>query len=721
MGLGYWCFATNVCVTIFQSRLVRVPKPQWHLWKFFATGAAALTVGTVQGVIQVQPANADWLYKAGHAGEWIDPISHAHINLVTGLTMLVAGAFFALIRTAGGVEPSRRLAEHRLLRAARRLARLLLLDPLPRLPRGRPRRPPRPHAGAGRGGDGAAPVPDHGLRDRDVRGVLAAARDDRPGGLAERGPAAAVRARGLRGAGGRHAAGPGAGGAARERGPRPGRRGRRRDRQPARPAEHARRPDAPADGALPRRAARARSRVAGAPRAPDRAPGRHRDRRLLRGGSDVLGDRGASRRSRRVLRLGRLRARAVAVARARAGLAARARRVRRLRLGGVAHDRAPARSRACVDRRRAARLLGHDPAARQAAEPGGARGLRAAARADGLPGRRLALRRVPVHRLDPAAGRAGADVGGDPGRLQPVRAGAAAGCRLEGRARLAARDGAALVRPALPRPRAPPRPARGPAAARRQGAPDEQRLPRPGQRRARRDGVAARGDSVRPRARGRGREHRPLLVRAEADARGHRPVREHEAWPGEAVRLGRAAVHHARGRAPDPCAGRALAARPRVGPGRGQGVPAVRPRPGRLGRARRRESLSPRARALSREAAAAGKLRLRRHPRRDVRRARLRVPARRAAVRRRDGDQLPAARGCPGRAGRAAAALRVAARARVRGAAPALVPAPPLRREGALGPRLPLLRARRRLRGARAADRLEPGALPDLLPRGRRA
>ena len=110
MGLGYWCFATNVALTIFQSRLVKVPKPQWHLWKFFATGAAALTVGTVQGVIQVQPANANWLYKAGHAGEWIDPISHAHINLVTGLTMLVAGALFALVGSAGGVEPSRRLA-----------------------------------------------------------------------------------------------------------------------------------------------------------------------------------------------------------------------------------------------------------------------------------------------------------------------------------------------------------------------------------------------------------------------------------------------------------------------------------------------------------------------------------------------------------------------------------------------------------------------------------
>src|SRR5256884_2333777 len=106
MGLGYWCFAANVGLTVFQSRLVRVPKPQWHLWKFLATGAAALTVGTVQGVIQVQPHNADWLYKAGHAGDWIDPISHAHINLVTGLTMLVAvGLFFLLPLARGGEAP----------------------------------------------------------------------------------------------------------------------------------------------------------------------------------------------------------------------------------------------------------------------------------------------------------------------------------------------------------------------------------------------------------------------------------------------------------------------------------------------------------------------------------------------------------------------------------------------------------------------------------------
>src|SRR4051794_24883732 len=83
MGLGYWCFAANVLITVFQARLVRVPKPHAHLWKFLATGAVALTVGTVQGVIQVTPRNADWLYRAKHAGEWIDPISHAHVNLVT--------------------------------------------------------------------------------------------------------------------------------------------------------------------------------------------------------------------------------------------------------------------------------------------------------------------------------------------------------------------------------------------------------------------------------------------------------------------------------------------------------------------------------------------------------------------------------------------------------------------------------------------------------------
>ena len=110
MGLGYWCFAATVFLTVFHARLVRVAKPDGHLWKFLAVGAGALTVGTVQGVIQVQPTNASWLYEAGHAGEWIDPISHAHINLVTGLTMLVVGVAFYLLPRFGGTRPSRRTA-----------------------------------------------------------------------------------------------------------------------------------------------------------------------------------------------------------------------------------------------------------------------------------------------------------------------------------------------------------------------------------------------------------------------------------------------------------------------------------------------------------------------------------------------------------------------------------------------------------------------------------
>ena len=109
MGLGYWCFAANVALTVFQARLVHVPKPNGHLTKFLLTGALALTAGTVQGVIQVAPANADWLYRAQHAGEWIDPISHAHINLVTGLTMLVAGSVFALLGLLGAGAPPARL------------------------------------------------------------------------------------------------------------------------------------------------------------------------------------------------------------------------------------------------------------------------------------------------------------------------------------------------------------------------------------------------------------------------------------------------------------------------------------------------------------------------------------------------------------------------------------------------------------------------------------
>ena len=63
--------------------------------------------------------------------------------------------------------------------------------------------------------------------------------------------------------------------------------------------------DAAPDGALARLAARARSRMAGAAREAHRAPGGNRDSRLLRRRGDVLGGRGAPRLPRRVVRLRR--------------------------------------------------------------------------------------------------------------------------------------------------------------------------------------------------------------------------------------------------------------------------------------------------------------------------------------------------------------------------------------------------------------------------------
>ena len=314
----------------------------------------------------------------------------------------------------------------------------------------------------------------------------------------------------------------------------------------------------------------------------------------------------------------------------------------------------------------------------------------------------------------------GADLGGDSGRLQPVRAGAAAGRRLEGRARLAPRDGAALVGLALPRPCAPARPARRPAAA------SARPSGRSGYRA--RVSVALGGMALLlvaipfvPAVAGVGGS----TVRYSYEPRLTREV------TGQFVSTKRGPVKlfawsdpqstYASGRASAPCAGRALAAGPRRRPGRAKAYQLYDlDRGGSV--LLRASRASPRELALAPRAAAAAGRATRSSPRtrgcsgdatsptcascRRLCRSRRSAPGRTRRSR---------------RARRAAAALRGAARARVRGAAPALVAAPPLGREGALGPRLPPLRGRRRLRGGRAADRLERGALPHLLPRRRRA
>jgi len=96
MGVGYWTYVLNVFLTVWSARYV-VHKPFGYLTKFMLVSAAALFVGTVQGVLQVLPANADWIHYAGKFGEYIDPISHAHVNLVTGMMVALVGllAYFS--------------------------------------------------------------------------------------------------------------------------------------------------------------------------------------------------------------------------------------------------------------------------------------------------------------------------------------------------------------------------------------------------------------------------------------------------------------------------------------------------------------------------------------------------------------------------------------------------------------------------------------------------
>ncbi len=72
-----------------------------HLLKFLLLSAFSFFVGTVHGTLQVMPSIRAWLDSIGSPyggpGHMIDPLAHAHMNLVGGVVLLAMGVTFYLL------------------------------------------------------------------------------------------------------------------------------------------------------------------------------------------------------------------------------------------------------------------------------------------------------------------------------------------------------------------------------------------------------------------------------------------------------------------------------------------------------------------------------------------------------------------------------------------------------------------------------------------------
>jgi cbb3-type cytochrome oxidase subunit 1 len=76
------------------------------LVKFLAVSALSLFIGTMHGMLQVMPQIRAWLDSIGSPyggpGHMIDPLAHAHMNLVGGVVMLVMGVTYYLLPILSG-------------------------------------------------------------------------------------------------------------------------------------------------------------------------------------------------------------------------------------------------------------------------------------------------------------------------------------------------------------------------------------------------------------------------------------------------------------------------------------------------------------------------------------------------------------------------------------------------------------------------------------------
>jgi cytochrome c oxidase cbb3-type subunit 1 len=94
------------------------PTHEYHyLAKFLITSVVSFFIGTVHGVLQVIPAIRAWLDSIGSPyggpGHMIDPLAHAHINLVGGVTILgMAITYYLIPKISGKPIYSMRMVEH---------------------------------------------------------------------------------------------------------------------------------------------------------------------------------------------------------------------------------------------------------------------------------------------------------------------------------------------------------------------------------------------------------------------------------------------------------------------------------------------------------------------------------------------------------------------------------------------------------------------------------
>lgn len=65
--------------------------------RFIVVSVTNLLIGTLLGVMQTFPGFGQWIRAAGAAGHLIDPLAHAHINLVGGVTMGMMGVFYFML------------------------------------------------------------------------------------------------------------------------------------------------------------------------------------------------------------------------------------------------------------------------------------------------------------------------------------------------------------------------------------------------------------------------------------------------------------------------------------------------------------------------------------------------------------------------------------------------------------------------------------------------